>query len=503
MKVGIYSQKRRWKVILLLAGMVIIALSLYFTDMLVARIAREERSRVRIWANAIQRKAELVNYTEDFFQEIRTEERKRVEIWAEASRRLIEAGEDEDLTFYLDIISGNENVPVILTDMHDTIQTAANVNFNPDTVPVLKGELKEEFTQYPPLEDTYGQLIYYKESLLYTRLRDVLDDLIQSFFDDVVNNYSSTAPVIIVDSSQTKLIAWGNLAPELASDTSQIEELVECMASSNPPIAIQLAGKGTQYIFYRDSALLIQLRYYPYVQFAIIGLFFLIAYLLFSVARRSEQNQVWVGLAKETAHQLGTPLTSLMAWMELLKVKEVEPEIVEEIQKDVHRLDMVTDRFSKIGSQATLKTQDVVPIITQSIDYMRKRTSAKIKYTVNRPMDKPIRAPINKHLFTWVIENLSKNAVDAINHSGEITINIYENNSHAFIDFTDTGKGIPKNKHQTVFDPGYTSKDRGWGLGLSLSKRIINEYHKGKIYIKSSVLGKGTTFRIVLKKGKI
>ncbi len=502
MKVSIYSQKRRWKIILLLAGMVIIALSLWFTDMMIARIAQEERNRVRIWANAIQRKAELVNYTEDFFQEIRKEERKRVEIWAEASRRLIEANENEDLTFYLDIISGNENVPVILTDMNDSIQTAANVDFNPDTVAVLRGTLKEEFTQYPPLEDTYGQLIYYKESLLYTRLRGVLDDLIQSFFDDVVNNYSSTAPVIIMDSSLTELKAWGNLDPENARDTAQIKELVECMASSNTPITIQLADKGTQYIFYRDSALLVQLRYYPYVQFAIIVLFFLVAYLLFSVARRSEQNQVWVGLAKETAHQLGTPLTSLLAWLELLKVKEVETEIVEEIEKDVQRLDMVTDRFSKIGSQATLVNQDVVPIITQSIEYMRKRTSPKIEYTINRPLDKPIKAPINKHLFTWVIENLSKNAVDAIDHSGQITINIYENSSHVFIDFTDTGKGIPKNKHQTVFDPGYTSKDRGWGLGLSLSKRIIREYHRGKIYVKSSVLGKGTTFRIMLKKAK-
>ncbi|MFO8054402.1 MAG: HAMP domain-containing sensor histidine kinase [Bacteroidales bacterium] len=480
--------------------MIIIALSMWFTDTLVNRIAEEERQRVRIWANAIQRKAELVNYTENFFEEIRKEERKRVEIWAKASRRLINANPDEDLTFYLDIIAGNENIPVILTDIHDTIETTANVDFNPDTVQVLEGKLKEKFTEYPPLKDTYGQIIYYKESLLYTKLRKVLDDLIQSFFNDVVNNYSSTAPVLITDSTKTEVKAWGNIDSAKIQDSAYVADLIRDLGNANQPISIQLADKGTQLIFYKDSSLLMQLRYYPYFQFGVIGLFLFVSYMLFSVARRSEQNQVWVGLAKETAHQLGTPLSSMLAWVELLKVKEVEPEIVEEIEKDVERLDIITDRFSKIGSEAKMVYQDIVPIVMDTIEYMKNRTSRKIQYTVRRPDNKEVKASVNKHLFTWVIENLSKNAVDAIDHAGKITIDITETDRHVYIDLSDTGKGIPKNKFKSVFNPGYTSKERGWGLGLSLSRRIIREYHQGKIFVKNSVVGKGTTFRIILKK---
>lgn len=485
---------------LFLIGMIIIAASLWFTNTLVRKIAEEERNRIRIWANAIQRKAELVNYTENFFEEIRKEERRRVEIWAQANRRLINSNNEEDLTFYLDIITGNENIPVILTDNNDTIETAANIDFNKDTVQVLKGKLKDEFTKYPPIRDTYGQIIYYKESRLYTKLRSVLDDLIQSFFDDVVNNYSSTAPVIITDSTHREIMAWGNIDSTMVRDSAYVSKLIKEMESENEPITIELADKGKQYIFYKDSFLLVQLRYYPFVQFAIIGLFLFVAYILFSIARRSEQNQVWVGLAKETAHQLGTPLSSMLAWLELLRVKEVEPDIVNELEKDVERLDMITDRFSKIGSEAKMKQQDVVPIVEDTIEYMRKRTSRKIKYTINKPDGKAVEAPVNKHLFTWVIENLSKNAVDAIDSAGDITIDIFESGNQVYIDLSDTGKGISKNKFKSVFNPGYTSKERGWGLGLSLARRIIKEYHSGRIFVKSSVIGKGTTFRIVLNR---
>ncbi|MCF8218061.1 MAG: HAMP domain-containing histidine kinase [Bacteroidales bacterium] len=474
--------------------------SLWFTNTLVRKIAEEERNRIRIWANAIQRKAELVNYTENFFDEIRKEERERVEIWAKANRKLINATNEEDLTFYLDIVSGNDNIPVVLTDQNDSIETTANVDFSADTVDVLKGALKKEFTLYDPIRDNYGQIIYYKESKLYTKLRKVLDDLIQSFFNDVVNNYSSSSPVIIMDSDKNEIKAWGNIDDDKIDDKEYMDNLINEMKSENDPITIELAYEGKQYIYYKDSALLKQLRFYPLVQFAIIGLFLFVAYVLFSIARRSEQNQVWVGLAKETAHQLGTPLSSMMAWLELLRVKEVEPEIVNELYKDMERLDVITDRFSKIGSESKLVYQDIVPIIEDTIDYMKKRTSRKIQYTVNKPEGKEVNASVNKHLFTWVIENLSKNAIDAIDHSGEIVIDIFESKSQAFVDVSDTGKGLPKSKFKTVFNPGYTSKDRGWGLGLSLAKRIIKDYHNGKIFVKNSIPGKGTTFRIVLNK---
>lgn len=468
--------------------------------MVVREIAKEERNRVRIWANAIQRKAELVNTTENFFSEIRIEERRRVEIWARANRELIKSDNEADLTFYLDIISGNKNIPVILTDLNDSIENTANVRFDKDTVPILKGRLKQEFTRYPPIRDTYGQIIYYKESRLYSQLRKVLDDLTQSFFEDVVNNYSSSSPVIITDSLQTTIKAWGNLDSGRIHDSVYLHHLINEMKAENDPIVIQLQDVGKQYIYYKDSYLLKQLRYYPYIQFGIIGLFLFIAYMLFSIARRSEQNQVWVGLAKETAHQLGTPLSSMLAWLELLKVKEVEPEIVRELYKDIERLDMITDRFSKIGSQAKMEPQDVSQIVEETIDYMKKRTSRKIHYNVNRLSDKPLVAPINKHLFSWVIENLSKNAVDAINQTGTITVDMMETKKQIIIDVSDTGKGLPKNKFKSVFNPGYTSKERGWGLGLSLAKRIIKEYHKGKIFVRNSVPGEGTTFRITLNK---
>lgn len=497
---SVYTHKRQWKIVLFIIGMTIIGVSLWFTNTLVRKIAEEERNRIRIWANAIQRKAELVNTTENFFEEIRKEERKRVKIWARANRKLINAGNEEDLTLYVDIISNNENIPVVLTDQHDTIETTANVNFSTDTVKIMKGELKQEFTRYPPIKDNYGQIIYYKESKLYSKLRAVLDDLTQSFFDDVVKNYSSASPVIITDSTRNEIMAWGNVDSAKIQDSVYVSNLIKEMKVENEPIVIELVDKGKQYIFYKDSFLLKQLRYYPFVQFGIIGLFLFIAYILFSIARRSEQNQVWVGLAKETAHQLGTPLSSMLAWLELLRVKEVEPEIINELYKDIERLDMITDRFSKIGSEASLVKQDIIPIVEETIEYMRKRTSRKIYYKVNRPQNRKIEVPINKHLFTWVIENLSKNAVDAIDSSGSITIDVFESGKQVIIDLTDTGKGLPKNKFKAVFNPGYTSKERGWGLGLSLARRIIKDYHKGRIYVKSSIVGQGTTFRIVLNK---
>ena len=253
-------------------------------------------------------------------------------------------------------------------------------------------------------------------------------------------------------------------------------------------------------IFHKDSYVLTQLRYFPYIQLAIIGIFLLVAYLLFSTARRSEQNQVWAGLAKETAHQLGTPLSSMMAWVDYLEAKDIGSETIEELRKDVNRLSTITDRFSKIGSNPTLVPENIVSVIYSSVSYLKTRTSQKINYYINVQPEQSILVPLNLQLFEWVIENLVKNAVDAMTRQGSITIDIIEEDKVVNIDVADTGKGIPRNMFRTIFNPGYTSKQRGWGLGLSLSKRIINDYHNGKIFVKNSTLGKGTTFRIVLKK---
>lgn len=496
----IYTYKKRWKWFLFIAAVLIVAISLWYTNQLVRRIARDERDRVKIWADAIQRKASLVNYTDEFFQEIREEERKRVKLWANANRKMIQAGPNEDLSFYLEILMGNTTIPVILTDHNDIVNASANVENPPVVDQVLDSITKAEFTStYEPISNDFNQIIYYKESKLFTELRDVLDDLIESFFDEVVNNYSS-APVIVTDSTIQNVITAGHVDSLVLRDSIQMLEMIAEMKSENKPILIELADQGKRYIFYKDSSLLTKLKYYPIWQFIIVGLFLFVAYMLFSNARKAEQNQVWVGMAKETAHQLGTPLSSMMAWVELLKMKNEEDESFKELQKDVDRLEVITDRFSKIGSAPKLTEENITDVLAESINYIRSRTSKKVEFIIKNLNQTEILIPVNKPLFSWVIENLCKNAIDAMGGSGKITIEIYAEEKDVLIDVRDTGKGIPKNLHKTIFNPGYTSKKRGWGLGLSLSERIIENYHKGRIFVKSSNINLGTTFRIILRK---
>lgn len=253
--------------------------------------------------------------------------------------------------------------------------------------------------------------------------------------------------------------------------------------------------------YYKDSFILTQLRFFPYIQLGVIGLFILAAYVAFSSARRAEQDQVWVGMAKETAHQLGTPISSLMAWVELMKSKfdaEDDP-LIGEMQNDIHRLEIITDRFSKIGSKPILEDHVVFLVVKNFINYFKIRTSDKINFVITG--DNQVRAMLSIPLFDWVIENLLKNAANAIENEGTISVNIIENlaKEEVFIDVTDTGRGIPRSKFDTVFQPGYTTRKRGWGLGLSLTKRMVENYHSGQIFVKDSELGKGTTFRIILK----
>jgi two-component system, sporulation sensor kinase D len=254
-------------------------------------------------------------------------------------------------------------------------------------------------------------------------------------------------------------------------------------------------------VYYKDSFILTQLRFFPYIQLGVIGLFLITAYVAFSSARRAEQDQVWVGMAKETAHQLGTPISSLMAWTELMKSKfdaEDDP-LIAEMENDIHRLEIITDRFSKIGSKPMLEDHVIYLVVKNFIDYFKVRTSDKINFVITG--DHQVRAMLSIPLFDWVIENLLKNAANAIENEGTISINIIENlaKEEVIIDVSDTGKGIPRSKFDTVFQPGYTTRKRGWGLGLSLTKRMIENYHSGQIFVKESELGKGTTFRIILK----
>ncbi len=502
----IYVKKQRWKIYLLGFAAVIVGLSVYYTNILVKKIAEDERQKVRIWADAVQNRANLVRVTDDFFDQMRKEERKRVELWAKATRRLIEVDNKADISFYSSIIEDNTTIPVILVNSQNVIVTHRNVTGpNEDLVNFegqpFTGDIQEAFSVYDPIPIVLPgsvDYMYYQDSWLFKSMQEVMNDLIDSFLSEVVIN-SANVPVIITDSAKKSIIASGNLEADNLTDSLFVESTIKNMADKNKPLIIELPQHGTCHVFYTHSFLLTQLQYYPLAQFLAIGIFLIVAYILFSTARNAEQNQVWVGMSKETAHQLGTPISSLLAWVELLKMQGVEESTIKEIKKDVGRLENITERFSKIGSDPRLTPQPLAPAINDTIDYLKTRTSKKVQFFVNEHCDDNAIAPININLFGWVLENLCKNSVDAMSGTGTISIDIYENTSSFYIDISDTGKGIAKSHFKTIFNPGFTSKKRGWGLGLSLTKRIIENYHKGKIFVKNSSAA-GTTFRIVLRK---
>jgi len=357
-------------------------------------------------------------YTQFLVRSLKVEERKKVEIWAEATRLINSADSTQNLEFLLSIIENNNTVPVILTDSHDNIIAARNIE-----------EAKIQ-----------------NRGLIRTRL--------------------------------------------------------ERMKNGNDPIIIDLGGGFTNRIYYKDSIILSQLIYYPYVQLGFIILFILASYLALSSSRKAEQNRVWVGMSKETAHQLGTPTTSMSGWIEILQNNYPDIPVIKELALDVKRLEKVTERFSRIGSKPSLTEENVKGLIHNSVNYLQSRSSSKVLFILPFTPDEEINIPVNPALFEWVIENVCKNAIDAMEGDGEITIRVEEAEKYAVIDIYDTGKGIPKSVYKKIFNPGFTTKKRGWGLGLSLAKRIIEEYHNGKIFVKSSEIGKGTCIRIMMKNGK-
>lgn len=494
---NIYMTNNRWKWILSLVVIVIIASSIWYTNRLVREFAMDEQKNLIIWADAVKHRAELVKSTEIFFAKLQEEERSKVEILAQAMRMLV-SDEAGDLTFYVHIISNNTTIPVIQTDRNYRIIGATNVDFDTDTVPYLRGDLLKEFSVYEPVKiSTYGVVnyIFYKDSRHFTQLKEYLESLITDFFAETVIN-SASVPVIVTDSTKKNIIATSHFSSVQRTDTAFLLKAIDKMSSKGSPIELSLSD-NVNYIFYQESAYLFRLKVFPIIQMMILFLFAVISYFLFSTARKSEQNQVWAGLAKETAHQLGTPLSSIMAWVELLKLKG-ETEIGDEINKDVERLEIIAKRFSKIGSEPKLEMADVGDVVEDSINYLKKRTSNKVVFTVNLP-EEPVIMPLCVELFEWVIENLCKNAVDAMSGKGSIVINVFRDGKYCIIDVTDTGKGISRSMQKTIFNPGVTTKKRGWGLGLSLAKRIVEEFHKGKIFVKSSTINKGSTFRVVLK----
>jgi signal transduction histidine kinase len=477
------------------------ATSLWYTNEMVEKLKKEEKTKIEIWSQAIQKKLLLINYTNELFLEMANEERARVEFHADVTKKIIEIDDLEHLAALTEVITSNKNIPLILTNKDSLITSSLNVEPEPVKGKKIPPELREEFYKYPPIEVKYKETlfgwIHYKDSRLFSRIQLILNDLVQSFISEVVSN-SASVPVIITDSTHTLLIAFGNVDSVEVSTPNLMKQRINKMSSHNTPIRLEINNE-THYVFYEDSPLLTQLRYFPALLILIVTIFVFIAYLAFNSSRKAEQNQVWVGMSKETAHQLGTPTSSLLAWIELLKLKNIEGEIIDEVEKDVIRLETITERFSKIGAAPVMERINLIQMLETSINYIKNRTSQKVSFLLNSS-DNNIEIPLNPVLFAWVIENLLKNAIDAMEGNGKIEVKVLDHTQFVYVDVTDNGKGIPKSKYKTVFQPGYTTKKRGWGLGLSLTKRIVEYYHKGRIFVKSSEPGKGTTFRIALKK---
>lgn len=382
---SIYDSRQRLKYVFIIGAVVIAIASVFVSDLLIKDLAREER--------------------------------QKIEVWAEATRVVTSEDPSLNMKLILQIIQGNTSIPVMLCNEQDSVMNYKNI------------ELPEKNV----------------EGFLYQKAQE--------------------------------------------------------LKKKNQPIPIDMEDGTFQYLYYDDSINLKRLLIYPYAQLSVMAVFILIAFLALTSTKRAEQNKVWVGLSKETAHQLGTPISSLIAWVEYLKMKEVDPSLLEEMEKDVKRLETIADRFSKIGSQPEPVPLDIRHSIRAALNYMETRISSKVKITVEAP-EEPVMVLMNDSLFAWVVENLCKNAVDAMGGQGDIRFHIEEKAKKVYIDVSDTGKGILKSKFKTVFNPGYTTKKRGWGLGLSLVKRIIESYHGGKIYVKNSEIGKGTTFRIELNRHK-
>ena len=386
--------------------------------------------------------------TSRLVKELKNEERKKIETWAQATKQLVSASSQGDFSLAIKVISENTNIPVILVDECDSILETRNIKF---------------FTKNDSI---------------------ILNDY-KKIKDEAIKNSNDSLTITKAKKLQNKYRSF------------LISSLKDMRDGDDKPIEINFIG-DKQWIYYSDSELLNNLRYYPIYQLFFITIFILIGYMVFSSARKSEQNQVWAGMAKETAHQIATPLSSLMAWIELIKSQD-NNDMVFEMKKDLNRLETIADRFSKIGSKPKLERYDVVEIIYKSVKYLKSRLSENTEFLVQK-IETPLFAKVNKTLLEWVIENICKNAVDAMQGKGKINISFIERKNEVEIIIKDTGKGIDRMMFNDVFKPGVTTKTRGWGLGLSLSKRIIKDYHKGKIYILKSTIKEGTSFAISLPK---
>ena len=360
----------------------------------------------------------------------------------------------------------------------------------------VKAEIWAEAIHVISAPDTIGM---FEDPLSYKSLELKYNEsqgaLLNFSFSIIEKNLS--IPTILCDENDSIIFIKNFIITEKDTAAFQKSKLIELKAK-NPPIVIEI-DSGNQFVYYDDSVFLKRLMMFPYVQLSIVFAFILLSFVALLGTKKAEQNKVWVGLSKETAHQLGTPISSLIAWVEYLKTKDVEAGYLKEMEKDVKRLGMIADRFSKIGSNPNLLPMNVNEALLSSCEYMSTRISSKVSLNTELS-DNILLVLMNDSLFSWVIENITKNAVDAMEGQGSITYHIEDKGRKVYLDISDTGKGLPKSRYKTIFNPGYTTKTRGWGLGLSLVKRIIESYPGGKIFVKTSEIGKGTTFRIELRK---
>ena len=402
MKFNIYDKRKLWKWIFLFLSVVLVGFFLIVSNNLVNDLAKQERERMEIWANATKALATAPMSTGD-------------------NGMAMQSG---DIDFYLGIIEKNDNIPVLLVDEDNNILMHRNFDL-PEPVDTLN-------------------------------------------------------PMTLSPANETFL-----------------QDKLSHLRNSRNHILIKIDDQITQHLYYEDSTLLTSMSYYPRIQLLVMILFVALVYFAVMTIKKAEQNKVWVGLSKETAHQLGTPISSLMAWVQMLEASGIDKEIVDDMNKDVNRLSMIADRFSKIGSKPEMALQPICDVVTKSLDYLRARISTAVSLSTDLPQNEH-NVMLCRPLFEWVMENLCKNAVDAMQGKGSLNVLVGYDKKTAFIEVTDTGKGIARKNFSNVFSPGYTTKKRGWGLGLTLAKRIVEEYHGGRIFVKQSEIGVGTTFRIEL-----
>ncbi|MFN6076807.1 MAG: sensor histidine kinase [Fluviicola sp.] len=515
---NLYSNKQKWKIVLLIFALVGVGFSLWISNQTVQKVSDRERLRAKQWADAIKKKAELIEFTNRAFLQLRAYERAKMQLYLDATHEIskpIEGDYFPDYSFPMQIINQNKDLPVILID--DKNQVSGYVNLDFDTTElrkvypsVTKKELMKLYedslvkvtqiwrkTNKPLSIDVVEGLnmtFYYTDSKKTISLERERDSLINTFNRELILD-SKLIPVVLYLPKTDSIIAT-NLSENELTKTTRKNTLAR-LRKINDPLKIKINDETNLELYYDNSTELKQLQYYPYIQFTIIGLFIFIGYLLFSTFRKAEQNQVWAGMAKETAHQMGTPLSSLMAWVQLLEAQNVDQSIVEEMHKDIQRLDTVSQRFSKIGSETQLKDEDINLTVDSVMTYLRPRISQKIEITVDL-LKEDISVRHNRPLMEWVFENICRNAVDAMEAKGKLSVTMHTSPEWLHIDVVDTGKGLLTKQYKQIFKPGITSKKRGWGLGLTLVKRIVQEYHKGKVFVLHSELGKGTTIRVSL-----